>query len=241
MQTDSENRRVFHPNDIVRLIQEDAIEIPTIEENDIDDRSKANWVTKSIALIQVSWFLLQLLARAIQGLTVTTLELYTLSIVVCAVVIYAYYWHRPFDVQRPVVLQAKVTEYSWPQELEDQRIHSTTITQKDLSSMDVCVMLGVFVAFSVCHVLGWNFVFASSEERLLWRIGSILCLVLPFTVILLDTKLGHLCRRLGWPGFALYALARIALFVEMLTGLRSVPADVYQTPEWSDYLPSFGT
>jgi len=40
-----------------------------------------------------------------------------------------------------------------------------------------------------------------------------------------------------WTLFFLYALARAYLLVAMLTSLRSVPADVYETVNWSLYFP----
>jgi hypothetical protein len=37
-----------------------------------------------------------------------------------------------------------------------------------------------------------------------------------------------------------YAFARLYLIVEVFMGLRAVPAAVYKTPEWSDFLPHVG-
>ncbi|EEB91323.1 hypothetical protein MPER_10333 [Moniliophthora perniciosa FA553] len=49
----------------------------TITEDEIKDRSHADFITKSIALIQTTWFILQVAARAAEGLTVTELEIIT--------------------------------------------------------------------------------------------------------------------------------------------------------------------
>ncbi|EEB94181.1 hypothetical protein MPER_07048 [Moniliophthora perniciosa FA553] len=49
----------------------------TITEDEIKDRSHADFITKSIALIQTTWFILQVAARAAEGLTVTKLEIIT--------------------------------------------------------------------------------------------------------------------------------------------------------------------
>jgi hypothetical protein len=37
-----------------------------------------------------------------------------------------------------------------------------------------------------------------------------------------------------------YVLCRTFMFVEMFVGLRAVPAGIYKTPQWSQYLPSIG-
>jgi hypothetical protein len=39
---------------------------------------------------------------------------------------------------------------------------------------------------------------------------------------------------------SLYVLFRIYMFIEMFISLRAAPASVYQTPQWSQYFPSFG-
>ena len=240
MQISPMDRRIFQPADLLQLILENHVEMPILEEKDIEDRSKANWITKSIALIQVSWFLLQLLGRVVQKLAVTTLELYTLGIVVCGVVIYAYNWHKPFDVQCPVTLRAKSIEFSWPQEMRERRMTSAPDGMLYISIFHRIIFIGTFFAFFACHIVGWNLVFPTAKEQWLWRIGSILCLLLPFSTISGKRLRNPPWKWIPFVGMYLYILIRIALFVEMFTGLRSVPASVYQTPRWSDYLPSFG-
>ncbi|KAF2181756.1 hypothetical protein K469DRAFT_518305, partial [Zopfia rhizophila CBS 207.26] len=76
--------------------------LPTIDGSDIDDKSKATWLTKSIALVQVVWFIAQIFGHAIQQLPVTTLELFTLSIVFCAAITRVSWWKKPFEVRKPI-------------------------------------------------------------------------------------------------------------------------------------------
>ncbi|KAG6913623.1 hypothetical protein DXG01_005517, partial [Tephrocybe rancida] len=51
----------------------------TISKEDILDRSKGDILSKAIVLLQVSWFILQVLARAIQRLPITQLEIATIA------------------------------------------------------------------------------------------------------------------------------------------------------------------
>lgn len=240
VQVDSTRNMLFKPEDAARLIHENIVEIPTLIDKDIDDHSKASWVSKSVALIQIIWFLTQLLARVIQRLPVTTLELFTLSIVSCAGFIYGFYWHKPFDVQRPIVLQSKVSsEYQWP--LDTKRMKFGASAWESVNLPYFSTSFTIILIFSSCHLIGWNFTFPSEAEQWLWRAGSLCCLVLPFAIIIIVASEVD-----GWAMYSyslvfLYVIVRIALFVEMFTSLRSAPADAYQTPRWTDYFPSFGT
>lgn len=251
MEINPTDRRVFQPHDLLRLIRENVVEMPTIRENDIDDCSKANWVSKCFSLIQVSWFLLQLLARSIQRLAVTPLGLYTLSIVVCGVVIYAYEWRKPFDVQHPVLLRAKIVEYPWPEEME----YGTEVPMgggpNKFRSIHGFNLFATFFVFFACHLIGWNLEFPTALDQLMWRIGSILCVILPlsmlFIVKVLPLSMIFFSKEGDntWAEFFIfqaffYYLVRMILFVGIFKGLLHAPASVYQTPRWSDYLPSFG-
>jgi hypothetical protein len=218
--------------------------MPTLDDKDIDDRSKANWFTKGIALTQACWFLLQLLARVHDRLPISTLELYTLGIVLCGVVTYGGYWNKPFDVQRPVVLQATErldSRKSWF--VDRLSLVDSKVFPSSLDSLSFWLMsISMCATFAGSHLLGWNFHFSTSVELWLWRVGSICCFVLPIALAIgafveSNPKSSNSYTFLI---MALYALMRLALFVEMFFSLRSVPAGVYQTPKWSNYIPSFG-
>jgi hypothetical protein len=246
VQTGPETKKYFHPWDLLQLLQEGKVEMPDLEDKDVDDRSKANWFTKSISLIQICWFLLQLLARAIEHLPITTLELYTLGIVLCAILIYGSYWHKPFDVQRPVVLQATDAEYAWPGVISRVGLIDADQGRSIIDGQFSSLMTLVSIGFSVPHLIGWNFDFVSKVEQWVWRVGSICCMVLPPAMYARGHKRFDILKSDRLKTFLvlcmilLYIVVRIALFVEMFAGLRSVPAGAYQTPRWSDYIPSFG-
>jgi hypothetical protein len=79
---------------------------PTLSDEEIEDHSKANWLVKGFASIQIVWFVVQLIARWAQGLSVSTLELFTLGIVFCAILIFVAYWEKPYEIQIPITLHA---------------------------------------------------------------------------------------------------------------------------------------
>ena len=53
--------------------------LPDVPKGDIDDKSKADALAKTLVLLQASWMLLQCLGRLIEGLPVTLLEVNTVA------------------------------------------------------------------------------------------------------------------------------------------------------------------
>ena len=60
-----------------------------IRKQDIDDKSKADTIQKTLVVIQVLWMIMQCIARRVGGLPLSFLEIHTVIHVVCAVFLYA--------------------------------------------------------------------------------------------------------------------------------------------------------
>jgi len=73
-----------------------------ISEEDIKDRSKGDILSKLIAILQTTWFILQCIARGQQKLTLTELELVTLALASLNAITYVFWWHKPLGVQVPI-------------------------------------------------------------------------------------------------------------------------------------------
>jgi hypothetical protein len=84
------------------LLTAGKIEFPTVSVAEIEDRSKGDGFSKTIAVGQTLWFIVQCLARRAQHLDVTLIELLTLSLAVLNGVMYFLWWHKPLDVRCPV-------------------------------------------------------------------------------------------------------------------------------------------
>jgi hypothetical protein len=239
---ENQNSRL-RPKELLQLLDKGQVPLPDIDESDIDDKSKANWVTKSIALFQITSFVVQLLGRAIQRLPTTTLELFTLAIVVCALITYGLWWEKPFDVQKPFILHMASQSTGLPSLEYKKRIgfgRNFAADDDDESTyLESFFVHAIFLLFGTVHVIGWNFDFPTRVERVLWRIASVCCGALPLFQVWvpkLSNKRAATC--ITGQLNALYIVVRIFLFVEMLVGLRSVPAGVYQTVDWSQYFPA---
>ena len=97
-----EDDKPLHPL-LARDLKRDNIypfTMPTKAE--IKDRGKSDWLAKSLVLLQTSWFVMQCIARAIEHLPVTHLEVMTLAYAAMNFVIYIFWWNKPLNVNRPV-------------------------------------------------------------------------------------------------------------------------------------------
>jgi len=92
------------PSHLERLVKLNWVKFPAISEDEIKDKSKADFLTKSIAVLQTLWFVVQCIARLAQKLALTELELVTMAFVVLNVALYWAWRDKPLDVQCPVVL-----------------------------------------------------------------------------------------------------------------------------------------
>ena len=83
--------------------------LPEIREEDIADKSKTDGIAKLLSCVQASWMLIQVCGRLAQGLPVTLLEINTLGHVLCALVIYILWWHKPRQIFEPTKLSGEWT------------------------------------------------------------------------------------------------------------------------------------
>ena len=90
--------RVLEAKDLEELSEAGKIEWPTITKEEIADRSKGDYLSKTIVLFQTTWFVVQCIARGAYGLTVTELEVVTLAFASLTGVIYFLWWDKPLDV-----------------------------------------------------------------------------------------------------------------------------------------------
>ena len=98
-----EDDKPLHPLQESELQESDKYEsfiMPTKAE--VKDRGKSDWLAKSLVLLQTSWFVIQCMARAVEHLPITHLEIVTLAYATMNFVIYIFWWNKPLNVNRPV-------------------------------------------------------------------------------------------------------------------------------------------
>ena len=87
------------------LVEKKYTRLPEIKEKDISDKSKAEICTKAFAICQTTWFMLQLVCRAIEHLPVTPLELASAALALTSLTTLAFWIHKPKDVQQPYIVR----------------------------------------------------------------------------------------------------------------------------------------
>lgn len=75
-----------------------------LTEDAILDKSKGDALAKGLALVQVLWFILQCIARTVQGLPLALLETACLAFTAFNFGIYFFWWHKPVNVTYPLEL-----------------------------------------------------------------------------------------------------------------------------------------
>jgi len=78
--------------------------LPPLSTEDINDKSKADLLAKTLVCMQACWMLVQAVARKANGLPITLLELNTIMHVVCALWMYLLWLKKPQDVWTPTII-----------------------------------------------------------------------------------------------------------------------------------------
>jgi len=99
------------PGELMTLFVDGYIDFPDITEKEIRDKSKGDVLSKCLVILQTGWFVVQCIARAVERLPVTELELVTIAFATLNFVTYVFWWNKPLNVQRPfrVLLKKPMT------------------------------------------------------------------------------------------------------------------------------------
>ncbi|KAL3470351.1 hypothetical protein BJX99DRAFT_251265 [Aspergillus californicus] len=230
------NDQKFRRGESFKSESEGGLCFPLVTEEDINNQAKSDPFSKSFALLQCSWLIIQSIARATQGLQLTELELTTLAFTICAFAIYGLWWYKPYDAQRPIHLLCLDRATA---------VHIRTIYDTSL------VFHTTALAFSATHLIAWNWEFPSPTIRILWRTFSLISTCGPLTLLfsglfvvrVVPPNRSKLFGKIILPTFytlgVLYAVSRLGLIVLIFYCFSSMPASVYQTPDWSNMVPHF--
>jgi len=103
--------RVLMPEELESYSLTGNGDFPRLSKAEIEDRSKGDTISKSVVVLQTGWFVTQCIARGVQGLPVTELELGTVAFAALNFVIYVLWWDKPLNVRRGVrVYKKRITE-----------------------------------------------------------------------------------------------------------------------------------
>jgi len=98
---DGKPHHTLWPDELLDLIRAGSIDPPILTATQIRDKSKGNAISKGLVILQVTWFVLQLISRTIYHLETTQLEVGTFAFAVFSFITYAAWWNKPLDVRCP--------------------------------------------------------------------------------------------------------------------------------------------
>ena len=87
------------------LVQQGYLSVPKITKKEIWDKSKADMFAKAVAGFQAAWLVAQVIARGIQHLSVTLLELSTVALITCTGAALLFWFNKPLNVETPTNLK----------------------------------------------------------------------------------------------------------------------------------------
>ncbi|KNZ76596.1 hypothetical protein J132_09340 [Termitomyces sp. J132] len=106
----SDRYSTIHPNDLEFYLRTGDI---TITEDELKDKSKGDWFSKSIIILQVTWFILQILMRVMQHLVITELEIATCAFAILNFMTCFFWRNKPLDVDCPITIPAYHEPGNW--------------------------------------------------------------------------------------------------------------------------------
>ena len=139
--------KILGLEDLEQLESEDKINWPIISKEEIDDKSKGDFVSKGFAVLQTTWFTVQCIARRVFGLDLTQLELATLAFAVLNIILYGLWWDKPLAVSRSVRVHLRHPTTS---ERSEPPPHPSAFARFSTYSSQLFDKMGLF---AVVHIL----------------------------------------------------------------------------------------
>ncbi|KAG2033091.1 hypothetical protein BDR03DRAFT_968430 [Suillus americanus] len=120
---DGKPRAPLTTDELCYFVRVGSVNMPVISEAEIEDRSKGDGLSKGIALLQLVWFVIQLIARYVQNLPITLLEIDTLAVAALTCVAYGLWWKKPKDVGCPYIVHWKAHSQPSPLTYDTENFH----------------------------------------------------------------------------------------------------------------------
>lgn len=180
----------------------------SISKADIEDKSKANWLTKGIAIAQISWLIISICARKARSLTISQIEVCTVAFAALATATWLANWYKPKDIERPItidignenirddegrgfcsiymdVYRRLSTFYHFSGDYPGETIRNDYVRFNNNSTTVAYLVAVSATFFGGIHLLAWNSEFPSRTEATIWKMAGILTTTIPLVSIIL--------------------------------------------------------
>jgi hypothetical protein len=166
-----------------------------ISQEEIMDKGKADWLVKCMLGFQVLWLSTQCVARVIQHLPITPLEISTLAYVPFVLPALWFWWDKPYNIDVPTLIDGQprlrgaplLTAYLAKQDIPGfqpspyrpfalARECLTVIESGCMHAPDPVRGAAISLLISLVgglHCAAWNFPFPTLVEQWAWRVSSV--------------------------------------------------------------------
>lgn len=241
--------------------------LPSIRDGEIEDKSKSDGLVRLLAILQVSWLAIQLIARRVDDVPPAQLEISTLAFSACAFVLYLVEWSKPKDVGVPFYIDTDAcvtaeafqaiaeaapdvflqTRYYYMPISSGHQVAGGRYNARHRNIMTVLTIILTTLLFGGIHLLAWDLDFPTQVESLLWKIAALsatlaptLCGLLALGESIFQGTMGT--RTLPLSGMALlwpvFLVARLYLVVESVRSMFFLPPGVF-VATWASNIPHF--
>ena len=91
------------------LVSKQYLQLPELNHRVIEDKNKADGLLRAITLCQIIWFVINIIGRWAQQLTVTTFELTTVSFILCSLGTTFCWWNKPADAILAEIIESDIS------------------------------------------------------------------------------------------------------------------------------------
>lgn len=239
--------------DLLQSHKLDFRDIPTNDE--IDDRSKSDWILKTFSIFQTIWFLAAILYPLRVNLQVSLLEDMTAAHAFCGFVQLVAWLRCPQDICQGWRLEPKTSSGTAPEKnntsvantnepdaLGSLRKTAASFNPTPVEWVSMTFSATIFVGF---HLAPWRYPFATVAEKWLWiscSVATLFLLIILFPLIWMSSRKDQLKPNKPLTiagGFAvfLYVPVRLIMISLAFVAFRDAPTGIYEKPSWEDLLP----
>ncbi|KAF8836772.1 hypothetical protein BDN67DRAFT_1014387 [Paxillus ammoniavirescens] len=257
---DGPQQELLNTREGLACLADDNIVNPKITKEQIGDRSKSNALGNAILVLQLSWFILQVIARAVNHVAITLVEIDTLALAALSLPLFFFWWSKPMAAAYPHIFYKKISSSvdgeKQNSSFEPDQAFSVSRSKTDWFSEIVIgggdddenvvfVGLIVWMVFGALHLIAWDFQFPTQTEKTIWRAASLTLIGAPcifFLAFFLDKiravrPSDILMNTIAGATLCIGVIARLLLLVLMLASLRDLPPSAHDTVSWTVFVP----
>ena len=199
-------RHPLSPANVIELVSRGHLVPPSPEE--LANQSKGDALSKAVAIVQALWFVTQCIARRVERLPMTNLEVMTLAYTAITVAMYAVWWYKPLNigcavrVPEETMKEEPVQKYgstagriiAYVMGCQDKYVDLTDELHPRVPTFWAgcrgtdeyradAIALWVAIVFGAIHCIAWTGTFPSHIEQQLWRASALAITTVPAVIV----------------------------------------------------------